>query len=246
MPTPPTTLVLVHGGTFTSTMWDEVVPRLTTPALAVDLPGRRYRPADLSRVNRHTWVQSVCDDLRLAGLTDVVLVGHSSGGYVIPGVAAVMPEAVRGMVFVAATVPAEGRAPIDYLRPDLRSLALETRDATTAQCRGKTLGGLRPGEGPIETDLEIVENGPRMGLEAPGPLHEAFSWQGFPALVPRTYIRCLRDRVIPPDLADVMIANMGGVTVVDIDAGHSVAMRAPAALAAVLDRCVPSDGDPQG
>ena len=140
MPTPPITLVLVHGGTFTSTMWDEVVPRLTTPALAVDLPGRRYRPADLPRVNRHTWVQSVCDDLRLAGLTDVVLVGHSSGGYVIPGVAAVMPEAVRGMVFVAATVPAEGRAPIDYLRPDLRSLALETRDATTRSAAARRSG----------------------------------------------------------------------------------------------------------
>ena len=85
-----------------------------------------------------------------------------------------------------------------------------------------------------------------MGLEAPGPLHEAFSWEGFPAQVPRTYVRCLRDRVIPPDLADVMIANMGGAAVVDIDAGHGVAMRAPAELAAVLERCAPSDGDPTG
>jgi len=245
MPALPTTLVLVHGGTFTSTMWDEVVPRLHTPALAVDLPGRRYRPADLSRVSRHTWVQSVCDDLRLAGLTDVVLVGHSSGGYVIPGVAAMMPEVVRGLVFVAATVPAEGRPPIDYLRPDLRSLALETREATAAHCRGKTLGGLRPGEPAIETDLEIVENGPRMGLEAPWPLHEVFSWGGFPVEVPRTYVRCLRDRVIPPDLADVMIANMGGAAVADIDAGHGVAMRAPVELAAVLDRCAPP-GHPAG
>jgi pimeloyl-ACP methyl ester carboxylesterase len=244
MPARPTTLVLVHGGTFSSTMWDEVVPRLATPALAVDLPGRRYHPADLSEVSRQMWVQSICDDLRLAGLTDVVLVGHSSGGYVIPGVAAAMPAAVRGLVFVAATVPAEGRPPVDHLRPDLRSLARETRDATTAHSRGKTLGGLRPGEPAIETDLEIVENGPRMGLEATGPLHEAFSWEGFPAQIPRTYVRCLRDRVVPPDLADVMIANMGGAAVVDIDAGHGVAMRAPGELAAVLDRCVPVDGDP--
>jgi pimeloyl-ACP methyl ester carboxylesterase len=44
------TLVLVHGGTMTSTMWDGVGQHLKAPWMAVDLPGRRYRPADLSRI----------------------------------------------------------------------------------------------------------------------------------------------------------------------------------------------------
>ena len=58
------TLVLVHGGTVTSTMWDPVLEHLRTPARAVDLPGRRYHPADLStgwvlsstRSSPTTWV----------------------------------------------------------------------------------------------------------------------------------------------------------------------------------------------
>ena len=48
-------------------------------------------------------------------------------------------------------------------------------------------------------------------------------------------MRCLRDRVIPPDLVEVMVANMGGAEVVDIDAGHDVAAEAPEALAGSLD-----------
>ena len=235
-----TTVVLVHGGTFTSTMWDDVGAFLGTPACAVDLPGRRYKPADLSLVTREDWERSVCDDVEGEGLRDVVLVAHSSGGYVIPGVAARLSARsgviVRSLVFVAATVPSEGKRPVDYLREDLRALALDSRDAVVDSARGRTLGGLRPGEESIPTSLEIVENGPRMGLEAPGPLFEPFSWVGFPTQLPRTFVRCLRDSVIPPALADVMVQNMGGASVVDLDAGHRAFATHPSDLATVIDR----------
>ncbi len=234
------TAVLVHGGTFTSTMWDEVRESLTVPSLAVDLPGRRYKPADLSLVTREDWVRSVCDDVDDAGLSDIVLVAHSSGGYVIPGVATRLSAGsgvtVRTLLFVAATVPAEGKRPVDYLREDLRELALSTREVVVNNARGRTLGGLRPGEAAISTSLEIVENGPRMGLEAPSPLFETFSWSGFPTRLPRTFVRCLRDSVIPMDLADVMVQNMGGATVIDLDAGHRSFATHPVELAAVIDR----------
>ena len=229
------TLVLVHGGTVDSRMWDGVLPHLHAPALAVDLPGRRYRPHDLSRVTRSTWVEAVRDDIIANDLEGVVLVGHSSGGYVIPGVAALLPERVRHLVFVAATVPADTRKPVEYLKPKLKELAVGSEDAVRQMARGKTLGGLRPGEPAIDTELEIVENEGRMGLEAPGPLHEPFTWDGVPRQIPRTYIRCLLDRVIPPELADQMIRNMGGARVVDIDAPHEVAIDRPEDLAAVLN-----------
>lgn len=234
--------VLVHGGTLTSTMWDPVRSRLTTASVAVDLPGRRYKPADLAEVTIGDWVASVVADITEAGLTDVVLVGHSSGGYVLPGVAAALAArsapALHGLVFVSATVPAHGERPLDYLREDIRALASEHRELTLESARGRTIGGLRPGEPPIETDLEIVENGPRMGLEAPLVLFEPVSWAGFPTEVPRVYVRGLRDKVIPPELADRMVAAMGGAKVIDLDAGHRSYETNPAELAAVIDeRC---------
>ncbi len=240
--TDSTVAVLVHGGTFTSTMWDAVRSRMTTPSLAVDLPGRRYKPADLAAVTREHWVVSVCDDIVQAGLTDVALVGHSSGGYVIPGVAARLGDlrgvTLHALVFVAATVPAEGTRPLDYLREDLRDLARDHREAVLEGARGHTLGGLREGEEPIATSLQIVENGPRMGLEAPGPLFEEFSWAGFPPAIPRYFVRCLNDKVIPPELADTMIANMGGASVVDLLAGHRAFDTHPEELATIIDGVV--------
>ena len=80
-----------------------------------------------------------------------------------------------------------------------------------------------------------MENPPKLGHEAPGPLFAPFTWAGVPTSLPRTFVCCLRDRVIPPDLVEVMVANMGGAEVVDIDAGHDVAAEAPEALAGSLD-----------
>ena len=229
------TLVLVHGGTVTSTMWDPLLAHLRVPALAVDLPGRRHRPADLGAVTRQDWIDAVVDDVAGAGLDDVVLVGHSSGGYVIPGVAAKLPERVRRLVFVAATVPGEGRRPVDYLKPKLMDIALTNEAAMRAGAAGRTLGGLRPGEPPIDTELEVVENTGRMGLEAPNPLFEPFTWAGVPATTPRAFVRCLQDRVVTPELVERMVGEMGDVELVDLDASHEVASEAPAELARVLD-----------
>jgi len=227
-------LVLVHGGTVTSRMWDPLLPHLATPTIAVDLPGRRYRPADLGRVTRQDWIDAVAQEIVARRVDRAVLVGHSSGGYVIPGVAARLPERSAHLVFVAATVPSEGTAPVDFLKPKLRRIALDSEHLMREHAAGCTLGGLVPGEAPIETELGIVENEERMGLEAPGPLFEPFTWQGVPD-VPRTFVRCTEDRVVTPELVPLMVANMGGAEIVDITAGHEVASEAPERLAAVLD-----------
>jgi pimeloyl-ACP methyl ester carboxylesterase len=232
-----TTQLLVHGGTVTSTMWDPVLPFLRTSARAIDLPGRRYRPADLSKITRADWVGSVVDEIVELDLGPVVLVGHSSAGYVIPEVAAALPHRIAHLVFVASTVPADGMRPVDYIKPRLRDLAVDHLDLVRQMAAGKTLGGLRPGEPEIATELEVVENDPRMGLEAPGPLHEVYDgWSKVPAVLPRTFIRCEQDRVVKRELVDMMLPHMGDVRVVDIDAGHDVAREAPEALARLLDQ----------
>lgn len=229
------TLVLVHGGSVSSRAWDPVLEHLRSTCLVVDLPGRRYKPADLGSLTRVDWERSVLDDVAAAGLDDVVLVGHSSGGYVIPGVAAGLPAGVvRHLVFVAATCPKEGERPVDAMTEKLAARARDNEAALRAGAAGRTLAELRPGEPPVETDLEVVELGGRMGLEAPSQLFEAVTWAGVPD-VPRTYVRGLGDRVIPPDHALVMAANAGAGRVVDLDAGHDTMASAPAELAALLD-----------
>ena len=86
-------LVLVHGGAHASDCWDLTVgeirrlaPELTV--LAVDLPGRRGKPGDLAAVRIADCVDSVIADVESAGLSEVVVCGHSLGGVTVPGVVA--------------------------------------------------------------------------------------------------------------------------------------------------------------
>jgi pimeloyl-ACP methyl ester carboxylesterase len=230
-------LMLVHGGTLTSTAWDPVLPYLRGPARAIDLPGRRYNPADLGAVTRDDWVEAVVVALQDEPPGSVVLVGHSSAGYIMAEAAARVPERLTHLVFVAATVPADGSRPVDYIKPRLQELAEAGYETVHAMTTGRTLGGLRPGEPPISTTLEIVENGPRMGLEAQGPLFAVASgWSDVPPQLPRTFLRCTNDRVVTPELVERMLPHMGAVAVIDISAGHDVSHEAPEALASVLNQ----------
>jgi pimeloyl-ACP methyl ester carboxylesterase len=84
-------LVLVHGGGLAADSWDLTVdeihrlaPELTV--LAVDLPGRRDNAGDLLTLSIADFVDSVVGDIEDAGVSDVVLVGHSMAGLTVPGV----------------------------------------------------------------------------------------------------------------------------------------------------------------
>jgi pimeloyl-ACP methyl ester carboxylesterase len=232
-----TTLLLVHGGTVTSTMWDPVLPYLRTPALAVDLPGRRYNPADLGKLSRSDWVSSVVAEIVARGLDRVVLVGHSSAGYVIPEVAAGVPDHIAHLVFVAATVPADGMRPVDYIKPRLRDLAVDNVDAVRAMAAGKTLGGLRPGRTAhrhrSRDSWRTIPGWVWRRRDRSTRYYDG--WSRVPPDVPKTFIRCTQDRVVKPELVDVMLGHMGEVDVREMDAGHGVASESPEELARLLD-----------
>jgi pimeloyl-ACP methyl ester carboxylesterase len=69
-------------------------------------------------VDLHTHVEDVVAVLAFERLEDVVLVGHSYGGFVITGVADRVPERIAHLVFVDAFVPENGQTLMDLVGPD--------------------------------------------------------------------------------------------------------------------------------
>ena len=155
----PCTLVLVHGSGNTSRTWDPVVAGLARPVLAVDLPGRRYRPADLTLGTVEGSAATVVAAVRAARLGPVVLVGHSAGGLILPAVAAQLGRQVRHLLFVAALIAAHGQPVIEH-RGARRHLGLRRLAGRLARpVGGPTYSGLRPGRKRRDHhDLSLIED----------------------------------------------------------------------------------------
>lgn len=101
-------VVLVHGGVHSAVCWNPVRTHLRAPVVAVDLPGRGSRPADLAAVTLADCVRAVIDSADAVGFDRFGLVGHSIGGVTITETAWRHPQRVAHLVYVGVLVPAPG------------------------------------------------------------------------------------------------------------------------------------------
>ncbi|WP_250008633.1 alpha/beta fold hydrolase [Actinoplanes sp. M2I2] len=103
-------VLALHGLTNTSEVWRALAEALPgTRVVAPDLPGRGgslTTGAAPGLAGHATEVVRVAD---ACGLDDVVLVGHSMGGYLAPLVAAGLGDRVRKLVLLDGGVPPEPR-----------------------------------------------------------------------------------------------------------------------------------------
>ena len=105
------------------------MPYLGAPAWALDLPGRGSRPADLESITCETWADAVVADIESAGLSDVILVGHSMAGLTLPRVLDRIPERLERLVFVACSMPPEGGTVLGELDVEVAELAAAANTA---------------------------------------------------------------------------------------------------------------------
>jgi pimeloyl-ACP methyl ester carboxylesterase len=238
---------LIHGGGSTSRFWDRLVPLLDGPVLAVDLPGRGANPADLASITVEDEVASVVADITGAGTDDLlVIVAHSSGGLVVPGVAAALGPRVRRIVLNAALVPPDGGCGLDCLQPRQREGLAAAVEEASRNGDAITLPGAPAdperfrttyGGDPLsDDDLAFVVDPVRC---VPDTVHHYFqpvSWSAA-ASVPVTYVVNDRDRPIPTPRQDEMIGWLPApADVVRLDCGHVPAITHPGPLADVINR----------
>ncbi|MER7586596.1 alpha/beta hydrolase [Micromonospora sp. NPDC127501] len=95
-------LLLIHGSGMSGASWNPVVPALADHhhVIRVDLPGCGRSPAAPSYAvpEQADRVAEVLDDL---GVRSVVILGHSSGGYLATALAERRPDLVRSLALVS-------------------------------------------------------------------------------------------------------------------------------------------------
>jgi len=117
------TFVLVHGAWHGGWCWERVAGLLADKGHRVYAPtltGLAERNLMRGDIGLATHVADVVDLIRSERLADVVLVGHSYGGFVISGVAE--QASVAAIVFLDAFVPDNGQCLFELTAPATREV----------------------------------------------------------------------------------------------------------------------------
>ena len=217
-------VVLVHGGTCAADIWDEVMPLLDFPAVAVDLPGRGSNPADLATVTLADCVAAVIDAADRAGFRRMALVGHSLGGVTITETAMCHPDRVLSVIYLAALVPTAhttaARLTTGSDMPDGRLSRMPEEISKTLFANDLDEAQWASVRARLVDDTSALLNARVRGL----PLHAH-----------RVYIDCTEDVPVPPSLVEAMLPALGAcVTRRTLEAGHMVMNSQPVLLARTL------------
>lgn len=226
------TMVLIHGGGFGASCWDRMIPYLTSPVtspvLAVDLPGRGAHPADLDTVGVADWAESVITDMDTAGMERAVMVGHSMAGLTMAVLATRVPERIERLVFISCVMPPEGQCAIEApknFKPRADGRLMSEAAAKAVLCNG------------MDSELTAYTLS-IMGPDTQRPMHEPVSLSGFANDIPRTYIRLSGDAIFKAHRQDDSIANIGNCDVVTLDCAHMAMISQPQRLAEILNGLV--------
>ena len=198
--------------------------------MAVDLPGRADRVADIADVTLDAAARSLATDVAAATDGPLVLVGHSAGGIVLPALAARLGERVAHLVFVAGLCARHGETVMRTVRPDAEAELAVRLTAMRAEFAGCMLE-----PDPSIAGVRGIDAKTAAPLDSLNYMEQAVSWDGVPASLPRTFVRCLRDRIQSRVLQDALIENCDATDVVDLESGHTPAVAVPDELAAILD-----------
>lgn len=221
-----TTFVLVHGAWHGAWCWDKVRPELESrghQVIAVNLPVDD-RDAGI-RAYRDLVERSLAD-----GRDDLVAVGHSMGGLVVPYVA--RDVGARHCVYVTAATPVPGK-----------SFLQDSMEETDGNPPGFTMRDDGAAVWTLEAAIDyFYADCAREDAEwAFSKLRPQYWTPGLePAedidlrAIPSTYVACREDRIIPFERGKRYASERLGVGAVEMDGSHSPFLSRPSELAAVL------------
>jgi pimeloyl-ACP methyl ester carboxylesterase len=195
------TFVLVHPAWHGAWCWRKVIPFLRASGHEVYTPtltglGERSHLARPD-IGLDIHVQDVVNVMTYEDLGSAILVGHSSSGVVITGVADRVPERIGHLVYLDAFVPEDGQSMWDVMPAGISRVELEARVQREGQ------GWLLPSLAPVPWD-QFVRKAWHVTDEAdvrwmvarlgPTPIKHfkdaVRRTNPAAAKIPRTYIRC--------------------------------------------------------
>jgi pimeloyl-ACP methyl ester carboxylesterase len=225
------TFGLVHGAGLGAWCWERLI---------VELEGRAHQAAnvDLPLNDQSSGASRLAEIVleAFAGCDDLVLVGHSISGLIIPVVASRRP--VGRLIFVHAVLPKPGFSLANQVtaEPDIFNAEMMTVSSSSWSDEANATRFLLHDCTPEVAHDAFTRLRPRR--QGPGVLvTELTPLQTWPD-VPRSYILCRDDRTVTPAWARRAARERLGVEPIEIPGGHCPMLSRPAELAEALTRCL--------
>lgn len=235
--------VFIHGGGQASWVWEDAIAALKAQVdgdaqvLALDVPGcGAKRGRDVSAMPFTAIAPELIDEIRTSGLNDIVLVGHSQSGTIVPDIARACADRVKRVIYVSCMAMAPGFDVIGYTtvhmhgeaQTELGDLIRDENSSAEARFRAMFCNDMAPDE----ADAFMA----RLGQDSwPDDSYAHREWsETYPVPMPVSYVLCQRDTILPPEWQRRFAEAFGAERIVEIDAGHQPMNTRPQELAAIL------------
>jgi pimeloyl-ACP methyl ester carboxylesterase len=234
---------LLHGGGQGSWIWAETIAALKAQSdgsancVSLDVPGcGAKRARDTSAIEFDDIARELNADIEAAGMRDVVLVGHSQGGTVIPRMVELAPNLFSRLIYVTCDAPPPGIRVIKLMgsclhgeREDRIGWPLDPKTTSLQDLYRVMFCNDMP---PHQRDEFLAELDQDM-WPLSSYTHQDWHYDR-PASMPATYVLCLQDMSLPLGWQKRFAERLRVDRTLEIDAGHQVMNSQPQTLAKVL------------
>ena len=228
--------VLLHGAWHGGWCWDGVVKELKAAghsAEAPTMPG--HNPDDdRSQIKFQDYVDKLAAVLE-AQPEPVVLVGHSSAGFVMQAAVPRAPGKVEKLIFHNAFIMPDQTSQFDLVPPEVAQGMTAAAQASPECCvpvdEGFIRGVLMAGE-PAEVQDSLIS---RLVPQPLALFTTKVDTKAFAELnIPKAVLFCKDDVSLPPGAYLGMAQGLGDHQLVEIDGGHETLFVKPKVIADVL------------
>ncbi|SFG23792.1 Pimeloyl-ACP methyl ester carboxylesterase [Roseobacter denitrificans OCh 114] len=204
-------------------------------ARAIDLPSHGADDTPVQTVTLDCYAQAIVENCH----EQTTLVGHSMGGYAISAAAERVPEQIAQLIYLCAYVPQNGmtlaqmrkKAPRQPLLPAVR-MAPDGLSFTIDPEMAPDIFYHDCAPGDVEFALT------RLCPQAVAPTNAPLADMSAVEKLPRSYIRCMDDRTVPPEFQVTMTQDWPAQRLHQMDCGHSPFFSDPETLATHIDQAI--------
>jgi pimeloyl-ACP methyl ester carboxylesterase len=229
------TFVLVHGAWHGGWCWRDLASELRNHGQLVTTPtltGLGERAHLLSpKVDLETHINDIVSHIDSEELNDIVLVGHSYGGFPVRGAAARRADNIAHVVYLDAFVPVDGEMVANYVPTDRLAAwkdELDSNPVSTLPPLPPAAFGITAPDQSAWVERRLVPHPLRTYLQ---PLATATKGGTHTS---QHYIACMSPKLDVFDSTRERISRDKSFSFTELSAGHDVMVSDPALLARTL------------